>query len=147
MSDRKEKEKEKEREKEKEKFKRFFEEFENDQLQKIYTYAYICQALLLKKNVHEDVKFLCVNIFHKVVQKNPQLKALVKYNIGQEEYQVYQFNIYETQKQIDKAREKEVEKEKEREREKKENVIDVINDTKSHPNTTIQPVTSQEPNT
>jgi hypothetical protein len=52
--------------------------------------------MLNKKNVHEDVKFLTINIYHKVVQKNPQLKGLVKYNIGEEEYQIYQTNIYDT---------------------------------------------------
>ncbi len=107
-----------------ERFKRFFQEFDNEQLQKIYIYAYICQSMINKKNVHEDVKFLSVNIYHKVVQKNPQLKALVKYSLGDEEYLVYQTNIYDTQKQIDKMRAK---MEAERKKETKEvQVIDCL---------------------
>ena len=91
-----EKERKTQKKADQEKFKRFFEEFDNEQLQKIYTYAFICQSMLQKKNVHEDVKFLSVNIYHKVVLKNPQLKGLVKYNLGEEEYLIYQTNIYDT---------------------------------------------------
>lgn len=82
--------------------------------------------MLNKKNVHEDVKFLTINIYHKVVQKNPQLKGLVKYNIGEEEYQIYQTNIYDTQKMIDRQKAKQEEAEKKKE--KTDYVIDCIGD-------------------
>ncbi len=44
---------------------------DNQQLQQVYAYTIICLSLLRKKNVQEDIKFLSVNMYHKVIMENP----------------------------------------------------------------------------
>lgn len=60
----------------------YFQTFDNHQLLQVYVYTVICLSLIRKNNVQEEIKFLCVNIFHKVIQDNNHLKKLLDYNLA-----------------------------------------------------------------
>ncbi len=71
----------------------------------IYVYFFIGLSLIKKKNVGDDIKFLCVNICHKVINDNQGLrqKAQQVYNYADEEFVIYKYNIYENQSKLEQG--------------------------------------------